>query len=160
MDAKLIEKLDRQRYWAVVVQAATLVYILVHTVWEYTSTWRGGIHIRAISSGNGVDIVIVSLLFLIAGVWYMVIAWRINRKRELRSALCNEMYITYKRLSQRITLWVVMLGLFAGILWAIFTSNALNGYPYCYVVFITGLTTLKLSWLILNRERRLHHGAE
>ena len=145
MNAKLIEKLDRQRYWAVVLQAIALLDIVVETSMAYIRAWNPDRPMLWISGYVGVP------LFIGAGIWYLVIEGRIRRDRELRKALHNEMYLAWKHRSQRIALWVVMCALLAGTLTGEYTIS-FPGYIFCEVAFFLGLATLKVSWLIYNRR--------
>jgi hypothetical protein len=147
MDAKIIEKLDRQRYLTVVLQAVALADIFVETALGYVRHWNPEAPTLDISGWVGLP------LLLAAGVWYLVIEWRIRRDRELRDALHNEMYIAYKRRAQQIALWVVMCALLVGTLSGELTLSV-PGFIFCEVAFFLGLATLKTSWLILNRNRK------
>jgi uncharacterized membrane protein len=147
MEAKTIEKFDRQRYWAVVLQAVALVDIFVETALYYALHWDSSVPSLNISGIVGLP------LFLVAGIWYLAIEGRIVRNRELRSALHNEMYLAYKHRSQQIALWVVMCALLVGMLTGEITISY-PGYIFCEVAFFLGLATLKTSWLILNRNRK------
>ncbi len=144
MDAKLIEKLDRQRYWAVLLQAIALLDIVVETTFWYVRYWSYDNQFFNISGIVGLP------LFVGAGVWYLVIAGRILRNRKLRDALHNEMYLTYKHRSQRIALWVVMYTL---LIFFVFEDiGMLPTRLICEVVFFLGLAVIKVSWLIYNRR--------
>jgi hypothetical protein len=146
MEAKTIEKFDRQRYWAVVLQAVALADIFVETALGYVTLWNPDKPALWINGYVGVP------LFVAAGIWYLVIEGRILRNGELRAALHNEMYVAWKRRSQQIALWVVMCALLVGTLSANYT-HMMPGYFFCEVAFFLGLATLKTSWLILNRNR-------
>jgi hypothetical protein len=160
MTAKLIESLDRQRYWAVVLQAVALLDILIETTVWYACRLKIGNDQFGVSSylildgGHEVFALqgFVGLPLLVAaGIWYFVIWCRIVRNKELHAALHNEMYLANKHRSQRITLWVVMCALLAGFLFEDY-SRILR--PICEIIFFLGFSTLKVSWLILNRSRR------
>jgi hypothetical protein len=147
MDAKIVEKIDRQRYLTVVLQAVALADIFVETALRYARHWNPEAPTLDISGWVGLP------LLLVAGVWYLATEWRIRRDGDLRAALHNEMYVAHKRRAQQIALWVVMCALLVGTLTADHTLR-LPGFILCEVVFFLGLATLKTSWLILNRNRK------
>jgi hypothetical protein len=156
----LTERLDRQRYWAVVLQAVALVDILIETtVWYACRLKIGGDHFGVSSylilDGDQQVFALQGFvglpLLIAAGIWYFVIWCRTVRDKEVRAALYNEMYLANKHRSQRITLWVVMCALLAGFFFEDY-SQILR--QICEIIFFLGFSTLKVSWLILNRSRR------
>ncbi len=144
MDAKLIEKLDRQRYLAVVLQAVGLLEIAVMVARGFIQSWNH-IPMPFFGSYGGVP------LFLGAGIWYLVIEGRILRNMELRDALHNEMYLAYKQRSGRIALWVVLWALVVGAFLST-VDPSVPGFLFCEAILCLGLAVLKVSWLIFNRR--------
>ncbi len=144
MDAKLIEKLDRQRYWAVMLQAIALADIFIETTLWYALHWDAVGHTFNISGIVGLPLLIV------AAVWFTVLRSRIVKDKDLKAALYNEMYTVYEHRSQRIALWVVMCAL--TICFIFEDIGMLPTRLICEVIFFLGLATLKISWLIYNRR--------
>ncbi len=157
MDAKLIEKLDSQRYWAVILQTVALLsFFLSETILWYISHWEKAVWDNMILSPYEFGIWIWGCLgwalLIVAGVWFGIIECRVSRNKELRAALHNEMYLAYKRRAQQIALWVVMCTLFVCTILEVF--GKLPSLFICELIFFLGLGVLQTSWLILNRNRR------
>jgi hypothetical protein len=169
--AKLIESLDRQRYSAVVLQAVSLLCIVMADIlsfclfkWgkEAFANFRFGWETGNITADYifvlGVGILFYASLVLLIGaiVWYVTIECRIARRKELRAALYNEMYLAHRRQSQRIALWVVMCALLVCVVMEVTYAwlRKETDFRFYGMIFYLGMASLQLSWLILNRNRR------
>lgn len=156
MDGKLIEKLDKQRYWAVLLEATGLLIGFIQTLVFYI---KQGIEPEMFGLVFGGSILspltwLVLLLLLAGGIWYGVIYLRVRRSRQLREALYNEMYRQHKYRYQRWALWVMIGACILSIISA-FAGFVPGRYPHVVVsemIMLSGLLTIKLSWLILNRR--------
>lgn len=151
MDGKLIEKLDRQRYWAVLLQTAGLLLVFVETLWMYID--MGATPSAFVIGGSLFGTIWLfspGLYMLIAGgIWYGIIYLKPRRNPQVFKALYNEMYQEHKRRYQRMSLWV-MIGV--SILSIIMVTPM---YPHVIVtemIVLTGLLTMKISWLAYNRR--------
>jgi hypothetical protein len=127
------------------LQAVALLDISVETTLYYIMHWNPAAPVFNISGYAGLP------LLLGAGIWYLVIEGRIRRDKGLRAALHNEMYLANKHRAQRIALWVVMCALFASF---IFEDWSPMLRIICEIIFFIGFSTMKVSWLILNRNRK------
>ena len=146
MKAKLIESLDRQRYWAVILVTVALLDIFVETTLFYSVHWMSAANVFAVNGYIGIPLLIA------AGIWYCVIECRVARDKELRQSLRNEMYIANQHLSRRIALWVVMCALAVSFVFE--DVSLLRAQIVCEIIFFLGLSTLSVSWLVYNRKRK------
>jgi hypothetical protein len=173
MDGKLIEKLDRQRYWAVILETAGLLCMLAGTIRYYVlstplddDVWFA-IHLAyPVRLGlygkfwGMLPSIIQASLLPVGGLWYGVIWFMARRNKELHAALYNEMYRQHKWRYQRLTLWVVLLLVYANQGFAVHflgsyeptEAQIAKVFVMPVLTIIVGLLTLKISWLIYNRR--------
>lgn len=151
MDAQLIERLNRQRYRAVMLETFGLLLTAAETLIAYL---RLGPEPNIFTIGSGYIIhgaFSVGLLILLAGgIWYGIVWLKTRRSKQLRDALYDELYMQHKYRYQRLTMWVMIIG---GIVSMFLVSTPT--YPHMIVtemVIIAGLLTMKVSWLILNKN--------
>lgn len=177
MDGKLVERLDRSRYRAVIWETAALLSIFVGTLKIYVAggadmhlygltSWVPGAE-PLIGAAVGHDIAkfhhaifFVQLLPLLCLLWgglkWGAVWWRARRDKELYEALYDELYQQHKYKYQRLTMWVFIVLLLATQV-ALFSPGhwELIDYPHvivCEIILLVSLLTLKISWLIYNRR--------
>ncbi len=164
MDGKIIEKLDRRRYWAVIVETIGLLCIFAGTL-DY--------HLRGGDLENGMTVLCFSypwdlylggfwqkFLFFaqsavlpLGGLWYSIVWFKARRNKELYDALYNEMYRRNKYRYQRLTLWVMFtLSLINALTYFHSDTGILSNNVWGDMIIIISLLTLKISWLIYNRR--------
>ncbi len=169
MKSEQIEKLDRQRYLAVILETAGLLVMLTATIYYYFlqtpgaelairmgfDTFGGGQNV-----GNAIMGTIQALLLPVGGLWYGIIWVKAKRSRPLHNALYNELYRQHKYRYQRLTLWVLLLLALANpvisalLLLAVepTTTECIKVVMLPVLTILAGLLTLKISWLIFNRR--------
>ncbi len=181
MESKIIEKLDRQRYRAVVMETVGLLFIFADTLLIYikeglkpemfTFAFGGGfgalvyqfkpllpevVYPMEPTARNivmGASFLLIAcipvILLAIGGIKYGRVWLKTKLSPELHDALYNEMYRQYKYRYQRLALWVTI-----GVAMLSICIVAPR-YPHVIVtqmVVLTGLLTLKISWLIYNKR--------
>lgn len=145
--ASIIEKFDKQRYWAVVLEAAGLLLLCLDILVAYIQIGAdphmfliGGVHIIT---------PIGALLLVTGGLWYGILWLRIRKDPAVKSSLYNEMYRQHKYRYQRYTLWFMM-----GVSILSMCIPPLT-YPHILrteVIILTSLIFMKTLWLIYNRR--------
>lgn len=154
MDGKLIEKLDRQRYCAVLLETAGLLLGFAETLWTYIDVGAtpdvfaltfGG---RFFGTAPGWFTPGLYML-IIGGLWYGIIYLKARRNPQVMKALYNEMYQEYKCRYQRMSLWI-MIGI--AILSMLIVPPRYPHIVVTEIIVLAGLLTMKISWLIYNRK--------
>lgn len=152
MNAKIIEKLDRQRYWAVLIEAVGLFVMILEIVMQYVELGATP-EVYMLTFGGGLFglwcFAIGLPLLIVGGIWYFVVWLKGRRDKDVRNALYNEMYQEHKCRYQRYSMWAMII---AGIL-SLFVVPWKYPFPAVVeIVIFVGLLTMKVSWLIMNRK--------
>lgn len=177
MDGKLIERLDRQRYGAAVWQTASLLSVFIGTLKGYIelgaephayifSAWFPGIEwIKHLTDKGGtagiwigwfVCLLLPLLCLLWGGIKWGRVWCRARRNPELHEALYDECYRQHKYKYQRLALWVAVGLLIVAQIVGLLELWLPIKYPQTIVseiIMLVVLLTLKISWLIYNRDR-------
>lgn len=152
MTAQIIEKLDRQRYWAVAIEAVGLLSMIIESIAMYIKNGATPECYMLVVGGGllGLPYLSIGLPLLIAGgIWYFAIWLKVKRNPIARKALYNEMHRENKCRYQRYSMWAMII---AGIV-SMFVVPFRYPFPaVVQIIIFSGLLTMKVSWLILNRR--------
>lgn len=154
MDAHIIEKMDKQRYNAVILQTLGLLIMLIETSAGYIANWN------IIGTYLSIGWFIGPPLFIAGWIWGIIVKHKIDRNPEVKAALNNELHVSYKYRSQRVAFRVTMATLVIMLIassWYLIVNTPetrLNIQPpiICEMAIFIGLSTLKISWLVYNRK--------
>lgn len=142
MNGKTIERLDKQRYYAVLLETVGLLFIFIGSLISYIEHAANPKIIISAPEATGL------LLLIVGGAWYGVIWWKTRRNPELAQALYNEMHRQYKYQNQRLALWVIVA---AGLVSMFAIDSRFTHVIVTEIIILLGVLTMKISWLILNR---------
>jgi hypothetical protein len=145
MKAKQIERLDRQRYWAVIVMAAGMSVVLFKIVRWCVLHW--GEADVAFDHSWWWSL----LVWCVGSAWRDIVNSRINSDSELKAALNNEMHLAYKYRSQRNALYTMSGALITyGVAYDLLKN--IDARVFCLMVLFAAMQTGIVSWLVYNRR--------
>lgn len=146
MKAEIIEKFDRQRYWAVILETVGLFVIILSTLMSYI---RMGVDPEMFTIGGGMLCLPGLILLFVGGVWYGILWLKIRRDKEIHNALYNEMYMQHKFRYQRATLWLMIIMSLASFFCI---PRHYPHLPVTEMIVFFSLLIMKILWLIYNRR--------
>ena len=146
MDAQMIEKLDRKRYWLLLAQTAGLTCFMIAVILNDYLKLGGGTGgvILALAGSFGVG------LALTGAIRNILLNRKIQSDAKLNQALNNELFKLYKYKSMKWGFTVVLFTAF--IIWCFDRDQALSSSQTCWLIIFAGLVAVLISQAIYNRR--------